>query len=181
MKLSIDACRYTQEPVSAEIWSAAQTCAMVSAFDPDDEFCLGARANQIQFLDPESAQESFPQYLDTHEAASDRLVRVDWQSWSTPKSFSQFVSGSLVQRSEAVVLSVRELMSGAVEPGGLIHWQDIDELQSVPPRSVFDELSSLILGDWRDEIELHATSGTDFVDQLDPYIRPALRRVLLLD
>jgi hypothetical protein len=79
------------------------------------------------------------------------------------------------------VLSVRELMSGAVEPGGLIHWQDIDELQSVPPRSVFDELSSLILGDWRDEIELHATSGTDFVDQLDPYIRPALRRVLLLD
>jgi hypothetical protein len=68
-------------------------------------------------------------------------------------------------------------------PVGLVrhHRQEIDELQAVPPRSVFDGLSGLILDDWRDEIEFYATSGMDFVDQLDPFIRPALREVPLLD
>jgi len=181
MNPSIQDLRYTQEAVSQRIWDAAKECSMSCAFDPDDEFCLGSVVGQILFLDPESAQENFPEYLEAHETVSDRLVRIDWQSWSTPRSFSQFVEGSLVQRSEAVVVSVRALLAGEVEPGALIHWQEIDALQAVPPRSVFDGLSGLILDDWRDEIEFYATSGTDFVDQLDPFIRPALRRVLLLD
>jgi hypothetical protein len=181
MNLSIQDLRYTKEPVSEGIWDAAKECSMSCAFDPDDEFCLGSVVGHILLLDPESAQESFPEYLEAHEAVSDRLVRIDWQSWSTPRSFSQFVQGSLVQRSEAVVVSVRALLAGEVEPSALIHWQEIDELQAVPPRSVFEDLSRLILGEWSDEIGFYATSGTNFVDQLDPFIRPALREVLLLD
>lgn len=179
MLLSIDQFWYSDRAPSPKEWKAALECAHRCAFDPDDEYCVGVHLEKIRFLTTDCVERFFPDYLKRPGIPEDDcLVQIEWQSWSVPKNFGPFVEQGFVERAEAVVVPLSEVVSGQLEPAGYVHFEEIPSPRTTPPKAVFDEVISLIEGEWRPQVWEHAEAGDEFIDQLDPFLRPAVRTLM---
>lgn len=179
MLLSIDQFWYSDRAPSPKERKAALECAHRCAFDPDAEYCVGAHVESIRFLATDCVERFFPDYLKCLEIPrDDTLVQVEWQSWSVPVDFEDFVDQGFVERAEAVVVYLSEVVSGKLEPTGSVHFEEIPLPRTIPPKAVFDEVISLIEGEWRPQVWELSESGDEFIEQLDPFLRPAVRSVL---
>ena len=185
MHFTLDQIEHTDEPVTPEMQHAAEVCAGWAVYDPGAEHCVASCVNRIRFLDPDCAARFFPDEM----RAGDRLLSIQWQSWSASKSFGAFVRDGLLDRSETVIVTAQQLLEQDVGPGAMLHWEESDPVRLTPPPEAFEGLAALVRGEWLEEIVEYGDHGNnvgdgqgaaEFLNRIDPFLRPVIREVLWL-
>ena len=176
---------YRDAPVSEQIYEAAADAAAQCGFDQFEEVLLDSTVLTVRWVSSDSVKALYPEFLVAPCCFSpDEIVRVDWLTWAVPKQFDGRYEEAVIGRSESVVVAVSTLMERKVFTYGLgpeYNWLEWDEGSSVPvdpPPVVFETLSELITGDWRDDVKEHAEEDPNYLYRMHPKLRASVAQVI---
>jgi hypothetical protein len=176
---------YRDAPVSEQIYEAAAEAAAQCGFDQLEEVLLDSTVLSVRWVSSDSVKSLYPEFLVAPCFFSpDEIVRVDWLTWAVPKQFDGRYEEAVIGRSESIVVAVSTLMDRKVFTYGLgpeYNWLEWDEGSSVPvdpPPVVFETLSELITGDWRDDVKERADEDPSYLDRIHSNLRAAVAQVI---
>ena len=176
---------YRDEPVSDQIYEAAADAAAQCGYDQTEEVLLDCTILEVRWVSSDSVKAFYPEFLVSPCFFSpDEIVRVDWLTWAVPKQFDGRYEEAVVGRSESIVVAVSTLMEQKVFTYGLgpeynwLEWEEGSSVLADPPQVVFEALSKLISGDWREDVKEHAGEDPNYADHMHPSLRAAVSHVI---
>jgi len=177
--------KYRRGPIPDALRASAMQAASQVGFDQFEEFFLDGRILKMRWVHADSVRANFSTFLEPPcDFNPEEIVRVDWQTWAVPKSFTGKFEGAVVERVESIVVAAETLLADEIFTYGLgpeynwLHWEEESPSGVALPNSVFTAIRDLIEGDWRDQVSEYAEGDDSYLEGVHPRLRAAVKRVL---